>query len=82
MKIIDKLTKEQEARMLEWRHKWIKIGLQTGETDWETGEENIRLAYKKAKIPFPNKPIIHVQSPLVGAFASSIADRILQGREQ
>ena len=78
MKRIDKLTPEQESRMVEWRDKWIEIGLQTGETDWETGEEQIKLAYEKAKIDFPNKPVIRVQSPLVGAFASSIANKILK----
>ena len=82
MKRIDELTKEQEARMPEWRDKWIEIGLQTGETDWETGEKNIKLAYEKAEIAFPSKPIIRVQSPLVGAFASSIADKILKSRGQ
>lgn len=77
MEKIEKLTKEQEAMMPIWRDKWIKIGLQTGETDWKTFEENIPLAYAKAKIPFPNKPIIRVQSPLVGAFTASIAGKIL-----
>ena len=80
MKYIEKLTKEQEAMMPVWRDKWIEIGLQTGETDWATAEEQIKLAYAKANIPFPNKPVIHVQSPLVGAFASSIADKILKSK--
>ena len=59
-----------------WVKKWTEIGLRTGETDWDTFEKYIKVAYGKAKIPFPKK-IIRVNSPIVGAYASSIADRIL-----
>jgi len=73
---ITKLTKKQEEMLPVWTKKWIKIGLKTGETDWNTFEENIKVCYEKANIPFPNK-IIRVNSPIVGAFASSIAKKIL-----
>ena len=73
---VDSLTEEQRAMFPVWVKKWIEIGLRTGETDWDTFEKYIRVAYEKAKIPFPNK-IIRVQSPIVGAFASSIADNII-----
>lgn len=76
MKKITSLTKEQEARFPEWVDKWIKIGLCTDEADWDTFDKNIRIAYEKAGIPFHGK-IIRVQSPIVGAFASSIAGAIL-----
>ena len=76
MKKIEKLTTEQEALIPICRDYWIKKGLQTGETDWNTFEKNIKLAYEEAGLKFPNK-IIRVQSPVVGAAASSISDRIL-----
>ncbi len=77
MKRIEKLTPEQEARMPEWRDKWIQIGLRTGETDWETFEKYIRVCYQKAGLGFPER-IVRVSSPLVGAFASSIANKLLK----
>ena len=73
---INSLTAEQQAMMPVWRDKWIEIGLKTGETDWKTFEANIKIAYEKANLPFPNK-IIRVESPIVGALAASISDRIL-----
>lgn len=76
MKYIKELTVEQKARIPEWIDKWIKIGLKTGETDWETFEKYIEVCYQKANIPFPEK-IIRVSSPLVGALASSIASSIV-----
>ena len=33
VKRVDSLTPEQEARMPEWRDKWIEIGLRTGPAD-------------------------------------------------
>ena len=75
---VDKLTKAQEAQFQPWVDKWIKIGLKTGKTDWERAEECILRAYDKAKIERP-KNIVRVQSPLVGALAASIADRMVKG---
>jgi len=75
-KKLDKLTPEQEAMIPICRDKWIEIGLRTGETDWDTFEKNIKLAYEKTSFPFPNK-IVRVNSPIVGALAASIANRIL-----
>ena len=77
MKKITELTKEQESRFPEWADKWTKIGLCTDEADWDTFEKNIRIAYDKAGVAFPNK-IIRVQSPIVGALASSIAESFLK----
>lgn len=62
-----------------WTEKWIKLGLQTGDTDWDTFDTNIKLAYKKANLEFPDKPIVRVSSPLVGALAASLADDIING---
>jgi len=80
MKRIDKLTPEQEAMIPAWVDKWIKIGLQTGETDWETFDKYMPICYEKAGLKYPTK-VIRIQSPLVGAFASSIADNILNRGE-
>jgi hypothetical protein len=76
MKKITKLTKEQELLMPICMDYWISKGLQTGEADWETFDKNIKLAYEKANLKFPDK-IIRVNSPVVGAIAASISDRIL-----
>ena len=75
MQRIEKLTKEQEAMLPVWRDKWIDIGLKTGVTDWETVEKYLPVCYEKANIKYP-KNIVRVSSPLVGAFAASIADKI------
>jgi hypothetical protein len=74
---IDELTPEQEVMMPKWAERWIGIGLQTGDADFETFESAIKIAYQKAGIPCPNK-IIHVQSPIVGALAASISRGLLQ----
>ena len=76
VKRVDILTDEQKSKMEGYAQYWISKGLQTGETDFETFEKYIPLAYKKAKIKFPKK-VIRVSSPLVGAIASSIAGHIL-----
>jgi hypothetical protein len=76
VKRIDKLTKEQVLMMKPWADKWIKIGLQTGETDWDTFDKYMPICYEKAGLKYP-KRIIRVSSPLVGVFASSIAAKIL-----
>jgi len=76
MKKLNKLTEEQKSQFKSWVDKWVKIGLKTGETDWETFGKNIEICYKKANKKFPKK-IIKVQSPMVGAFAAAIANHIL-----
>ena len=80
-KYIKELTEEQKARMPEWVDKWVKIGLQTGETDWDTFDENIKLAYEKAKVPFPTR-VVRVSSPFIGALASSIAHEVWNKRNK
>ena len=76
---IEKLTPEQEAMFPVWRDKWIDIGLKTGETDWETFGVYMPICYQKAGLEFPKK-VIRVSSPIVGAFASSIANKILKNK--
>jgi hypothetical protein len=76
VKKITELTPEQREQMPAWRDKWIEIGLKTGETDWDTFEQYIPLAYEKAGLQFPEK-VVRVSSPMVGAFTASIANAIL-----
>ena len=76
---ITKLTPKQKAQIPAHIDKWIKIGLRTGETDWETFDKYMPICYKKAELEYP-KNIVRVSSPLVGALAASIADRISNGK--
>ncbi len=79
-KKITKLTKKQEAMFPVWVEKWVKIGLQTGETDWDTFDKFFPVCYEKAGLQYP-KNIVRVHSPLVGRIASSIADSIINHQE-
>jgi len=72
MKSIDKLTKEQEARIPEWVNKWIEIGLKTGDLDLPRFERGMKVAYEKAKLKWHGN-IVVVPNPLIGALASPIA---------
>lgn len=76
---IEKLTPEQESQMIPYANKWIEIGLHTGEADWKTFDEYMPKAYEKAGIPYP-KNVVRVSSPLVGAFAASIAEQVWKKR--
>ena len=75
MKYISKLTKKQEKAMVPYAKKWIAIGLKTGKTDWETFDKYMPICYQKADLQYP-KNVVKVQSPLVGALASSVANAI------
>ena len=79
MKRIEKLTPEQEATMPQWAEKWIKIGLQTGETDWDTFMKYMPICYEKAGLKFPTN-VVRVSSPIVGGLAASIANKILKDK--
>lgn len=63
-KKIDKLTPEQEAKMAEYRDKWLKIGLSTDPlSEDKTGLETIvRAMYRNAGLKEPNK-FHYVASP-------------------
>lgn len=76
---INELTDEQKAAIPAYVKKWIGIGLRTGETDWETFDKYFPVCYEKAGLKYP-KNVVRVQSPLVGALASSIAEGILRKR--
>ena len=77
MSKINKLTEEQESRLVEWKDRWIKIGLTTGEMDFERFEKAARACYKFAGLN-SNVPIIRVSSPMVGALAAPIAALVIE----
>ena len=74
---IDDLTQAQRDAIPAYRDAWIAKGLQTGETDWETFDRFMPICYQKIGVPYPTR-VVRVSSPLVGAFAASIADLLLQ----
>lgn len=74
-KQIKKLTNEQSERMPEWRDKWIAIGHNTDSVDYAQVEAAMTECYKIAELS--TVPYIHVQSPIVGAYAAAIARDIL-----
>src|SRR3990167_5646568 len=78
MKKIKSLTDAQRNQFKPWVKKWIEIGMNTKEANWEIAEENIRKCYQFANLN-PNIPIIRVQSPIVGALAVPIIANILVG---
>ncbi|HXI95531.1 MAG TPA: hypothetical protein VNG04_05365, partial [Candidatus Acidoferrum sp.] len=76
-KRIEKLTREQQARMDEWADRWIEIGLATGRADWDRFEASARECYRFAGIPWPGV-VVRVPSPIVGALAAPIADLLIE----
>ena len=62
---IEKLTPEQEARLPEFRDKWLAIGLATGPADRVAAEKACKMAYEVAKLA-PPKTIYWADSPFQG----------------
>jgi hypothetical protein len=71
-KKITKLTADQKARFNQYVIRYTKIGLCTDEADWETFENGVRECYRFAGLE-PPKAFVRVESPIVLAFAASIA---------
>ena len=78
-KYIKELTKDQKAAMAPFAKEWIKIGLQTGETDWDTFDKYMPICYEKAGLKYPHR-VVRVSSPLIGALASAVAEGIWKKR--
>jgi len=68
--MIDKLTKEQEARLPEFRDKWLRIGLCTAPIDREKAGAAVSFMYKCGGLK-PPKEIIWTTSPLANAIICS-----------
>lgn len=60
------LTKEQEARIPEWKEKWVEIGLQTGELNFEAAKEFAKMAYKAVDME-PPKVFLIADCPISAA---------------
>src|SRR6266481_5796979 len=69
---IEKLTPEQEARMPEWRDRWISIGLSTEPADRPKFEAAAARCYLAAGLA-PPKRVIWVESPIALCLAAPIA---------
>lgn len=64
--MIDKLTPEQEAILIEVRDEWLRHGLSTEPADRLAAEEGVREAYKSADLEPPER-IYWAASPWAGA---------------
>ena len=73
---IDTLTDEQAARFVEWRDKWIKIGLCTDPANRARFERAARDCYHFAGLAEPQR-IVWVESPIVLALVGPIASCLL-----
>ena len=65
---IEKLTKEQEALLPQFRDEWLAVGLSTQPADREKAVAAARVAYAKANLDLTEpQTIIWFNSPLAGA---------------
>ena len=68
---IDKLTASQEAALVEYRDRWLKIGLDTNPANRAEAEAAVRLAYECGGLP-PPKIVVWLRSPLEGAVGAAM----------
>lgn len=80
-KRITKLTADQESRFAQYVQMYTKIGLSCEEADWEKFEAGVRRCYHYAGLE-PPKVFVRVQSPIVLAFAASIAAYVISSLRQ
>jgi hypothetical protein len=74
---IKKRTPAQEARIAEFRDRWLSIGLSTQPTDCKKSEAAVDEAYRRAKLT-PPKLRIWLASPMAGAIGAEIILRWAQ----
>ena len=67
--MIEKLTPEQEARIPEFRDKWLKIGLSTEKITFEKALEIKSVLYSKL-LNKKDVPVILMDSPLTAWLAT------------
>lgn len=73
--MITELTKEQEARLPEYRDKWLKIGLSTDPGNEADAEKLVDAAYEVAGLKAP-KDKIWRDSPWGGAKVAAILSKV------
>ena len=78
MSLTDKLTPEQEAKIPEYRERFLKMGLSTEPADRPTAEAAIKDYYKHLKMNEPR--IIWELSPMAGARLAAQALKYSKGR--
>lgn len=78
MPLIDKLTPEQEAKIPEYRERFLKMGLDTKPANRPAAEAAIKEYYKFLKLPEPK--IIWELSPMAGARLAAKAVKYEKGR--
>ena len=70
------LTEAEKAAIPNYIDKWIGIGLDTNEADWELSKKAIRDCYRYAGLN-PDIPYIKVESPIILTFASPLASAVI-----
>jgi len=73
---IEKLTQAQIDRMVEYRDKWIAIGLSTVPADRPMAERGVGLAYSAAGLPAPR--VVWCGSPFGNAVTRAIVCKVLK----
>ena len=79
MSKIEKLTKEQESKLIEYRDKWMAIGLETKPANRELAELGIERAYSVAGLKKPK--IVWCLSPLSNGITRYFAFRIIENKK-
>lgn len=78
MALIDKLTPAQEAKIPEYRERFLKMGLDTKPANRPEAEKAIKDYYKLLKLAEPR--IIWEQSPMAGARLAAKALKYTKGK--
>ena len=73
--MIDKLTKEQEEKLVEYRDKWLKIGLSTDRVSLAVGKEISDYYYAKL-LKKPIVPVVVMSSPLYAWYAVCLLSQV------
>ncbi len=73
---ITKLTAEQEARLVEFREEWLRVGMCCDPADFDAGDEVIRGFYARLNKPAPL--ILHFSSPAMCELAANLVNGFLK----
>ncbi len=79
--MLNKLSKDQVAKLAEYREKWLAIGLCTKRADRKAAEKAMRDVYTVAGLKSPSV-FIWLDSPLQGAYAAYLLSNLKKVRDQ